>query len=88
MSAVVMVLVWLMALVNGAAIGLFVGYLLWHVKKEEPVAPAQPTDEERELAMREREELIESQKAFRQMMNYNADIAYGISNDNLSTGGS
>ena len=88
MSAVLIVLVWIMALVNGAAIGFGLGYMRWGQKKTGPVAPAAPTEEDLELARREREELIESQKAFRQMMNYNADIAYGISNDNLSTGGS
>ena len=39
------------------------------------------TDEEIEAMRREREELIETNKAFNDMMNYNADRAYAVGYD-------
>ena len=90
MIYVVLAILWVFTLVIGAAIGLFVGYMLW--SRAKPVAkPAaeEPSTEDIEQAIKEREELIASQKAFRAMMGYNADIAYGINTeDDLTAGGS
>ena len=83
------VLCFLMLLI-GAEIGVFVGYLLWGKAKKAKVVPEQePGEEEIERIRKEREDLIASQNAFRAMMGYNADIAYGISaEDDLAAGGS
>lgn len=88
MSAVLTVVLMIVMLLFGAEFGLFAGYLVWGRKK--PAAPAvepMPTDEEIEAARREREELIASQKAFQTMLGYNADIAYGIGDSDLASGG-
>lgn len=78
--------------VNGMAIGLAAGIFLGYAKWKRPEAARQgsgnPTEDEIARAKREREELIESQKAFQGMMGYNADIAYGIGEDDLNAGGS
>lgn len=38
----------------------------------------EPTEEELKEIREERERLIADQKAFRELMNYNADMAYGV----------
>jgi len=73
--------------VDGAAIGVVAGYFIWG-KPKPAVQPAEDrTEEELEKARKEREELIASQKAFQRMMGYNADIAYGVEEDDLTAGG-
>ena len=74
--------------VNGAAIGIAAGYLIWGRPKPAAVQQTEDhTDEELERAKKEREELIASQRAFQRMMGYNADIAYGVEEDDLTAGG-
>ena len=48
------------------------------VRREEPAAVEPTEDEARKLA-EERERLREEQKAFHDLIGYNADVAYGIS---------
>lgn len=83
------VLCFIMLLIGGE-IGFGVGwYLRGRPKKAAKPVEEAPNTEEIELARREREELIASQKAFRAMMGYNADIAYGINaEDDFDAGGS
>ena len=45
--------------------------------------PMEPTEEEMKEIREERERLIADQKAFRELMNYNADMAYGITGNPL-----
>ena len=66
----------------GAFIGaaIFVcGYVLGkNTKEDEEIGTYEATEEEMREIREERERLIEDQKAFRELMNYNADMAYGI----------
>lgn len=66
-------------------IGLFL-FGFWFGKemnKPKKVDPTEPTEEEMKQIREERERLIEDQKAFRELMNYNADMAYGITGNPL-----
>ena len=66
-------------------IGIFcLGFLLG-IKMSLPkkVDPAQPTDEELAQIKEERRRLIQDQEAFRELMNYNVDVAYGVTGNNL-----
>ena len=71
-----------------------IGVYLAFVRNKKPVEiPVEKdvkvvTPEEIEQAMKEREELIKSQEAFQRMLAYNADMAYGLEKDDLSTEGS
>ena len=47
------------------------------------VESSDPTDEEIHQIQEERKRLIEDQKAFRELMNYNPDIAYGVDKEAL-----
>ena len=90
MIYVVLAALFILTLIIGAAIGIFIGYLLFGraVPEEKPEAD-KPSSDDIERARKEREELIASQKAFHAMMGYNADIAYGISaEDEFTAGGS
>ena len=46
--------------------------------KPKTVDPTEPTEEEMREIREERERLIQDQKAFRELMNYNADVAYKV----------
>lgn len=64
------------------AAGFFLGYkfgaALLQRSSGEPKSAAQELDEtEREAVRRERDELRRDQQAFRQLMSYSADMAYG-----------
>lgn len=80
------ILVAITAFVIGFEVGRFLKTNV-HRRAEEPPRVS-PTESEIEKALREREEFIESQKAFQRMMGYNADIAYGIADDDIAAGGS
>jgi hypothetical protein len=56
------------------AVGVYVGYKL-HEKKAEHEAAKRPTPEPPEMA--ERRRLIAEQAAFSNLVNYNADVAFG-----------
>ena len=58
--------------------GFFIGKEMGQPKM---VDPSDPTDEEIHQIQEERKRLIEDQKAFRELMNYNPDIAYGVDKD-------
>ena len=61
-------------------IGIFI-FGFWFGKEmsqTKKVDPTEPTEEEMKEIREERERLIADQKAFRELMNYNADMAYGI----------
>lgn len=92
MSTAIYLVGMLVVFVLGGELGFFLGFFLWAHKpapKVEEKNPAQDTDEEMERARKEREELINSQKAFQRMMGYNADIAYGVdAMDDFPAGGS
>jgi hypothetical protein len=88
MSAVLIVILMFIVFVLGAESGALLVYLAFVRKRPAQVQePASPTDAEIEAAKREREELIASQKAFQQMVGYNADIAYGIEDTDFTSGG-
>ena len=55
--------------------GFWFGKEMYQTKK---IDPAEPTDEELVKIREERDRLIEEQKAFRELMNYNANTAYGV----------
>ena len=59
--------------------GVFVGWKL----RGEKLRPSTPE----ELGMEERERLINEQKAFRDLLNYNAGMAYGITVVDEDAGG-
>lgn len=87
MSAAIYVMGMFIVFILGGQLGLLAGFLLWR-RKPVAEAPAEdPTEDELEQARKEREELINSQKAFQSMMGYNADIAYGINRDDEFTAG-
>ena len=89
MSAAIYIMGMFIVFILGGQLGLVGGYLLWGRKRAVEKPAEEATDDELELARREREELINSQKAFQSMMGYNADIAYGInSEDDFFAGGS
>lgn len=89
MNIAVIILVWVLALMYGGLAGLFAGYRLWGKKSAPVQVPLpSPTDDEIEKAKAERRELIEAQKAFQSMMGYNADIAYGIGDNDITAEGS
>ena len=87
MSTAIYVLGIFVAWFIGVEIGLAAGYLLWARKKAVEKAEAPLDEDELALAKQEREELIKSQRAFQTLMGYNADIAYGIANSDISAGG-
>ena len=66
-------------------IGIFVfGFWLGKaMNKPKKVDPAQPTDEELAQIQEERRRLIQDQEAFRELMNYNVDVAYGVTSSNV-----
>lgn len=66
-------------------IGIFVfGFWLGkEMNKPKKVDPAQPTDEELAQIQEERRRLIQDQEAFRELMNYNVDVAYGVTGNNV-----
>ena len=47
------------------------------------IDPTKPTDEELAQIQEERRRLIQDQEAFRELMNYNVDVAYGVTGNNL-----
>jgi len=63
-------------------VGLFVlGYFLgMGISKPNKVDLTEPTDDELHQIQEERRRLIQEQEAFRELMNYNPDIAYGGGN--------
>ena len=66
-------------------IGIFVfGFWLGkEMNKPKKVDPTQPTDEELAQIQEERRRLIQDQEAFRELMNYNVDVAYGVTSNNV-----
>ena len=66
-------------------IGLFVLGFWFGKEMGQPkkVETADPTEEELHQIQEERRRLIEDQEAFRNLMNYNADMAYGVAGNNL-----
>lgn len=66
-------------------IGLFVLGFWFGKEMSQPkkVEAADPTEEELHQIQEERRRLIEDQEAFRNLMNYNADMAYGVTGNNL-----
>ena len=66
-------------------IGLFVLGFWFGKEMGQPkkVETADPTEEELHQIQEERRRLIEDQEAFRNLMNYNADMAYGVTGNNL-----
>lgn len=60
-------------------IGSFVGGVLFGRTLSKPSVSI-ITDEEKKAIQLERERLIDEQNAFKDLMNYNADIAYNIGN--------
>lgn len=66
----------------GAFIGatIFVcGYVLGkNAKEEKKLETYEATEDEMKEIMEERERLIKEHQAFRELMNYNADTAYGV----------
>lgn len=76
MSDVFVVLIVILIFINGVSIGLSIGSR--QAKKEVySPAPAQ-TEDDLEKIRKEREEMKAEQKAFVNMMGYNADVAYGL----------
>ena len=61
-------------------IGLFVlGFWFGkEMKQPKKVEIADPTEEELHQIQEERRRIIEDKEAYRNMMNYNADMAYGV----------
>ena len=62
-------------------IGLFMfGFLFGKTgyQTKPTVVPDTSTDEEKAAIREEREKLIQDQKAFRELMSYNSDMAYGL----------
>jgi len=61
-------------------VGLFL-FGIWFARQldgKEKTPPVEvPEDEKREI-LEQRERLIQEQKAFRELMNYNANMAYGV----------
>ena len=53
------------------------------VGQPKKVVTADPTEEEMNQIQEERRRLIEDQEAFRNLMNYNADMAYGVTGNKL-----
>ena len=66
-------------------IGIFVfGFWLGkEMNQSKKVDPAQPTDDELAQIQEERRRLIQDQEAFRELMNYNVDVAYGVTSNNV-----
>ena len=66
-------------------IGIFVfGFWLGkEMNQPKKVDPAQPTDDELAQIQEERRRLIQDQEAFRELMNYNVDVAYGVTSNNV-----
>jgi hypothetical protein len=66
-------------------VGLFVfGFVLGKQMFEaKPPVKTEDTDEEKNAFREERERLIQDQKAFRELMQYNSDMAYGLANNPL-----
>ena len=87
MSAAIYVMGVFIVFILGAQLGLTAGYLLWKRKRVEEKPEPSVSEDELERARKEREELINSQRAFQAMMGYNADIAYGINHDDEITAG-
>ena len=61
-------------------IGIFMLGFWFGKEMNKPKTPdiTEPTEAEMKEIMEERERLIQDQKAFRELMNYNADMAYGV----------
>lgn len=66
-------------------IGLFVLGFWFGKEMSQPkkVELPDPTEDELHQIQEERRRLIEDQEAFRNLMNYNADMAYGVTGNNL-----
>ena len=66
-------------------VGLFVcGFLLGkHVYAPKSLPVPELSEEEKAKIREEREQLIAEQKAFRTLMDYNADMAYGLDDSAL-----
>lgn len=64
-------------------IGIFVLGFWLGKEMNKPKTPVltEPTEDELNQIMEERRRIIEEQKAFRELMNYNADTAYGVGNE-------
>ena len=60
--------------------GFFVGRGMNQPKKADLTTP---TDDELHQIQEERRRLIQEQEAFRELMNYNPDIAYGAGGNNV-----
>lgn len=61
-------------------IGIFM-FGFWYgkeISQPKKIDPMEPTEEEMKEIREERERLIADQKAFRELMNYNADVAYKV----------
>ncbi len=67
----------------GAGIFFFGFRLGKEMNKPKKVDPAQPTDDELAQIQEERRRLIQDQEAFRELMNYNVDVAYGVTSNNV-----
>ena len=70
-------------------VGLFVLGFVLGKQSTEPKAQSttvENTDEELTAIRDERERLIQEQKAFKELMNYNANMAYGITSNPLQKG--
>jgi hypothetical protein len=62
--------------------GFYFGKSIYETKLPDP---AEPTPEEVKAIQEERDRLIKEQEAFRDLVNYNAATAYGITGDSLKT---
>ena len=60
--------------------GFWFGRETYKPKKTET---ADPTEDELNRIQEERRRFIEDQQAFRELMNYNADMAYGVTGNNV-----
>lgn len=66
-------------------VGLFIcGFLFGkHVYAPRSLPTPELSEEEKAKIKEEREQLIAEQKAFRSLMDYNADMAYGINDSSI-----
>lgn len=60
--------------------GFWFGRETYKPKKTET---ADPTEDELNRIQEERRRFLEDQQAFRELMNYNADMAYGVTGNNV-----
>ena len=67
----------------GVGIFVFGFWLGKEMNKPKKVDPSEPTEDELNRIQEERRRFLEDQEAFRNLMNYNADMAYGVTGNNL-----